>query len=116
MIQRKKKSNFSSPQAYREFKNSGGKLEDDHIVNKTDIPAIKPTDSKKKIALQEQRKLWQSKYSYWLARKNKFYEKLAEKRLDPGSNDRYKLLAAKVKEYWQLLHDSKPVYQSIKNQ
>lgn len=71
------------------------------------IPAIAP---KPLSDIDQQRKEWEKKYCYWLGRKNRFAEKLLFKGRTTEASPKYQELAAKVKEYWQLLHDSKPKY------
>ena len=53
---------------------------------------------------------WQKQYSYWLTRKNKFADKLQAANRSTDGSAKYQELNNKVKHYWQLLHDSKPIY------
>jgi len=72
------------------------------------IPAILPPKPLSDIV--QKRKEWEKKYCYWLNRKNRFAEKLLSKGRTTEASPKYQELAAKVKEYWQLLHDTKPKY------
>lgn len=78
------------------------------------IEAIKPkVKTPEQTKLETDRKLWESKYSQYLLRKNKLAEKLLAKGRPLDSSERYQELSKLVKKYWQLLHDSKPAYKPL---